>query len=90
MQAALGCEPLAAAARVSLAAGLDALPLKQLEAALGLVLPRMASGLWEGQQQQQQRQAEVGLIMLAVDQLFWLHACSYMEFERQMMQDAHC
>lgn len=45
LQAALCCEPLPAAAREELAAGLAGLPQRQLEAALGLVLPRlMAAG----------------------------------------------
>jgi hypothetical protein len=45
LQAALCCEPLPAAAREELAAALQGLPQKQLEAALGLVLPRlMAAG----------------------------------------------
>jgi ABC-type amino acid transport system permease subunit len=45
LQAALCCEPLPAAAREALAGGLQALPQRQLEAALGLVLPRlMAAG----------------------------------------------
>jgi hypothetical protein len=48
LQAALCCEPLSAADRVALAEGLQALPLKQLEAALGLVLPRMAPALLAG------------------------------------------
>jgi hypothetical protein len=47
-QAALCCEPLPAAEREALAQGLQGLPLKQLEAALGLVLPRMAPGLLAG------------------------------------------
>lgn len=48
MQAALSCQPLPASEREALAAGLEALPVKQLEAALGLVLPRMAPGLLAG------------------------------------------
>jgi hypothetical protein len=44
-QAALCCEPLPPAERAALAQGLSALASKQLEAALGLVLPRMAPGL---------------------------------------------
>lgn len=48
LQAALCCEPLPAAEREALAQGLQGLPLKQLEAALGLVLPRMAPGLLAG------------------------------------------
>lgn len=48
MQAALCCEPLPTAERAALAEGLQGLPLKQLEAALGLVLPRMAPGLLAG------------------------------------------
>jgi hypothetical protein len=47
-QAALSCQPLPASEREALAAGLEALPVKQLEAALGLVLPRMAPGLLAG------------------------------------------
>ena len=48
MQAALSCQPLPTSEREALAAGLEALPVKQLEAALGLVLPRMAPGLLAG------------------------------------------
>jgi len=48
LQAALCCQPLPAAERVALAEGLQSLPLKQLEGALGLVLPRMAPGLLAG------------------------------------------
>eukprot|EP00775_Hariotina_reticulata_P006372 gene6372-6604_t len=45
VQAALCCEPLPTSSRVELAAGLEALPLKQLEAALGLVMPRLAGSM---------------------------------------------